>query len=127
MVKKILVVEDEVTILELLSEIFSDLEDCKVFYTRDGEETLRIARGDNPDIVLLVIQLLIINGYEVFKSIKSDSAITHSKVLMISGMVQDTDWQRVQNVGADVFIAKPFSLTALMEKIEELLSRKKPS
>ena len=121
MTKKILIVEDEEAILELLSEIFSDLGDCRVLCARDGEEALRIARRDNPDIVLLDIRLPRMNGHEVCKSVKSDPAMSHTKVLMISGMVQDSDWQKAQEVGADAFIAKPFDSIALVEKVEELL------
>ena len=121
MTKKILIVEDEETILELLSEIFGDLADCRVLCARDGEEALRIARGDNPDIILLDVRLPKIDGHEVCKSVKSDPATSHTKVLMISGMVQDSDWQKAQEVGADAFIAKPFDSIALVEKVEELL------
>ncbi len=50
MVKKVLIVEDEEEILELLFEIFSDLKGYRILYAKDGEEALRILRGDNPDI-----------------------------------------------------------------------------
>ncbi len=121
MAKKILLVEDEETILELLSDIFGDLGDYRVLCARDGEEALRIARADNPDIILLDVQLPKINGYEVCKLMKSDPAMSHTKVLMLSGMAQTSDRQKAQKVGADAFIAKPFDLIALVEKVEELL------
>jgi DNA-binding response OmpR family regulator len=50
--------------------------------------------------------------------------MSHIKVLMISGMAQDSDWQKAQEVGADAFIAKPFDPIALVEKVEELLRSK---
>ena len=119
--KKILIVEDEETILELLSEIFSDLGDYRILYARDGEEALRLVRGNNPDIILLDIHIPRINGYEVCKSVKSDPAMSRTKVLMLSGMVQDSDRRKAQEVGVDAFITKPFDLIALVEKVEELL------
>jgi DNA-binding response OmpR family regulator len=121
MTKKILIVEDEETILELLLATFGDLMDYKILCAGDGEEALRIARVDNPDIILLDILLPKINGYEVCKSVKSDPTISHIKVLMLSGMVQSSGWQKAQEVGADAYIAKPFSSIALVEKVEELL------
>ncbi len=121
MTKKILIVEDEEDVRELLSEIFGDLGDYRILCARDGEEALRIARAHNPDIILLDIQLPKMNGHEVCKSVKSDPAMSHTKVLMLSGMVQNSDWQKAQKVGADAFIAKPFNLIALVEKVEELL------
>ena len=121
MTKKILIAEDEEDILELLSVIFGDLGDYEILYARSGEETLRIVRVDNPDIILLDVLLPKISGHEVCKSVKSDPAISRAKVVMISGMVQNSDWQKAQDVGADVFIAKPFNPLALLEKVEELL------
>ncbi len=121
MTKKILLVEDEETVLELLSEIFDDLGEYRILYARDGEEALRIARADNPDIILLDIQLPKMNGHEVCKSVKSDPAMSHTKVLMLSGMAQNSGRQKAQEVGADAFLAKPFNVIALAEKVEELL------
>jgi len=121
MTKKILIAEDEEDILELLSTIFGDLGNYEILCARDGEETLRIARVDNPDIILLDIQLPKLNGYEVCKLVKSDQTISQTKVLMISGMVQNSDWQKAREAGADGYIIKPFSSIELVEKVEELL------
>ena len=119
--KKILIVEDEEDILELLFDVFDALEDYRILCARDGEEALRIARVDNPDIILLDVQLPRLNGYEVCKFIKSDPAMSHAKVLMLSGMAQNSDWLKAQEAGADDYITKPFISTALVEKVEELL------
>jgi DNA-binding response OmpR family regulator len=121
MTKKILIVEDEEDIVELLSAIFDDIGDYEVLSAGDGEEALRIAQVDNPDIILLDIQLPKLNGYKVCGLIKSDPAMSHTKVLMLSGIVQNSDWLRAREAGADGYIAKPFSSTALVEKVEELL------
>jgi two-component system alkaline phosphatase synthesis response regulator PhoP len=123
-IKKILIVEDEEDITELLSAIFDDLGSYKVLSVKDGEEALRIARVDNPDIILLDIHLPKLNGHKVCKSIKSDRAMSHTKVLMLSGTAQNSDWLRAREAGADDYIAKPFSSTAVVEKVEELLRSK---
>ena len=119
--KKILIVEDEEDVLKLLSEIFGDLGDYRILCARDGEEALRIARAHNPDIILLDIQLPKMNGHEVCKSVKSDPAMSHTKVLMLSGMVQNYERQRAKEAEADAYMAKPFSSIVLVEKVEELL------
>ncbi len=121
MTKKILIVEDEEDVLELLLEIFGALGDYRVLCARDGEEALRITRADNPDIILLDIQLPKISGHEVCKSVKSDLAMRHTKVLMLSGMAQNSDWQKAQQAGADAYMTKPFSSIVLVEQVEELL------
>lgn len=120
-IKKILIVEDEDEILELLLSVFSDLGDYRIFSAIDGEEALRLARVNNPDIILLDIQLPRLNGYEVCKSIKSDITMSHTKVLMLSGMTQNSDRQKTQEAGADGYIVKPFSPIELLKSVEELL------
>ena len=121
MTKKLLVVEDEEAILELISAILDDNGDYIILCARDGEEAIRIAQADHPDAILLDIQLPRINGYEVCKLIKSDPSMSHVKILMLSGMAQNAGWQKAQEVGADGYIAKPFSSIALSENVEELL------
>ncbi len=121
MVKKVLIVEDEEEILELLSEIFSDLKGYRILYAKDGEEALRILRGDNPDIMILDVQIPKINGYEICEIVKSDLAMSHIKVLMLSGMAQNYDRRKSEEVGADAYISKPFSSIILVDKVEELL------
>jgi DNA-binding response OmpR family regulator len=120
--KKILIVEDEEDILEFLSMVFR-LDGYEVLRARDGEEALSIARANNNDIILLDIQLPKLNGYEVCQSVKSDPTISSTKVLMMSGITQNLDRTKAQKVGADDFIAKPFSTLALSEKVEALLKR----
>jgi len=119
--KKILVVEDEDDIVELLYAIFDDLDGYKTLYSRDAEKALSIARADNPDIIVLDIHLPKLNGYELCKSIKSDTAMSHTKIIMLSGMTQNSDRLRAQEAGADDYITKPFTSAALVEKIDTLL------
>jgi DNA-binding response OmpR family regulator len=126
MAKKVLIVEDEESILELCSTIFK-LEGYKVLYAKDGEEALRITREDNPDILVLDIQIPKINGNEVCKLIKSDPTMSDIKVLMLSGMVQDSDLQEAREAGADAYMTKPFSSTAIVDKVGELLRSNEPS
>jgi CheY-like chemotaxis protein len=120
--RKILIVEDEEAILELLSEIFKEIGDYTVLQARDGEEALRVAWAARPDVILLDIQLPKRNGYEVCKLIKSDSVMSHTKVLLISGTPPNLVWPKAREMGADGYIAKPFSSIMLVEKVEELLT-----
>jgi len=121
MIKKILIVEDEEDIANLLYIVFSDLVIYKILYEKDGQEAINRARVDNPDIILLDIQLPSLNGYEVCRLLKSSPTLSHIKVLMLSGMTQNHDWLKAQEAGADDYITKPFSSIALLKKVEELL------
>ena len=116
--KKILIVEDEEDILELISEEFGDLDGYRILCARDGEEALKIARATGPDIIILDIQLPKRNGYEVCQLIKSDPAMSDTKILMISGMSQNSDRHKALEAGADEYMVKPFSLTVLVEKVK---------
>lgn len=122
MIKRILLVEDEDDIFELLNAIFNDSMEYEVLWAKSGFEALKIARDENPIVILLDVQLPDISGYEVCRLIKSNPALSDVRVLMISGMTQYQDYQKAQEVGADDYITKPFSSNTLLKKVEELLT-----
>jgi DNA-binding response OmpR family regulator len=119
-----LIVEDEEDIVILLDAIFGDLVNYEILYAKDGQEAINRALVDNPDIILLDIQLPSLNGYEVCRLLKSNPNLSHIKVLMLSGMTQNNDWLKAQEAGADDFITKPFHSITLLKKVEELLRSK---
>jgi CheY-like chemotaxis protein len=121
MTKKILIVEDEKDILELLTTLFR-LEGYEIICAKDGEEALKIAKENKIDIILLDIQLPKLKGPEVCNSVKSDPGMSHIKILLMSGVTQNSE-QIAQKAGADGFIAKPFSSVALMQKVEKLIGK----
>jgi two-component system cell cycle response regulator len=121
MTKKILIVEDEEDIVELLQAMFSDLANYQTLYAKDGREAINIARANHPDIILLDIQLPDMTGYEVCKKVKSDPVIPHTRVIILSGMTQNSDWLKAMETGADDYITKPFSSVKLFAKVDELL------
>ncbi len=120
--KKILIVEDEDSIRALLSTILGNHEDYSVFCARDGEEGIKAARENNPDMILLDNRMPGISGLEVCGLLKSAPATSHIKVLILSCQGQNFDWQKAREMGADGYLTKPFSSTAvLLEKVEEFL------
>jgi len=121
--KKILIVEDDEHIVDLFCAIFDGLVNYRTTYAKSGQEALRVTRIDVPDIILLDIHLPELDGYEVCRFVKSDPAMSRTKVLMISGMAQNIDLLKAQEAGADGYITKPFIPTELIEKIEAFLGR----
>ena len=119
---KILIVEDEETVLTLLSNLFSFFKEYEIILARDGEEALNVIMDNTPDIVLLDIQLPKINGYELCEAIKSNPATADIKVLMLTGLAQDYNLQEALRAGANACMTKPFSAKAIVEKVAELLS-----
>lgn len=121
MAKKILLVEDEESIIQLLTVTFGDVSDYEILVARDGDMALQVAREKLPDIVLLDIGLPKINGIEVCRLLKSDPSLSRTKIIILSGMVQNSDRNQAQEAGADAFINKPFSLNTLTDEVENLL------
>jgi len=120
--KKILVVEDQENILDLVKAIFSD-SGYQILCARDGSEAINMANRHNPDIVLLDIQLPKVNGLDVCNSMKNSSELSRPKVLMLSGHTQKHDFHKAAEMGADGYLTKPFRPSELVQKVEELLQR----
>jgi len=118
---KMLIVEDEEYILDLLVTMFERISYLQIFYTRNGTEALEMIRTNTPDIVLLDAQLSKLDGYEVCKYIKKDPTMSRTRVLMISGMTQNSDLIKAKEAGVDDYITKPFTSNVLIEKVESLL------
>ena len=113
---KILIVEDEVLIREGMSDY---LMECgyEVFEAGDGQEALDLFHREAPDLVLLDIQLPILNGLEVLKTIRKTSSVP---VLMLTAF-HDEDY-KLTAFGelADGYLEKPFSLSLLKVRIEAI-------
>ena len=121
MSKKILIVEDEKGLLELLSDIFTSETDYEVVLAGDGEEAISTAREENPDLVVLDIQIPKIDGFEVCNIIKCDDSLSHIKVLMLTGLAQNYHKRLSREVGADAYITKPFRPLTLLLTVDGLL------
>ena len=123
--KKILIVDDEATILEAASATLVDPR-YEVFLASDGETALRIARAELPDLVLLDNMMPIMDGYDVCKAIEGDPKTSRIKVVMFTALVQDSALERAREVGADEYIPKPFHPSDLRGKVEGFLGLARP-
>ncbi len=115
---KILIADDETNIRELL---LITLEDAgyKILTAQDGEEALKIAREEKPDLILLDIVMSKMNGYDVCKKIKTSPETKSIKVIMLTSLSGKTDREKGLMAGADDYFSKPFSPSALMDKLKE--------
>ena len=121
MTKKVLLADDEESILQLVSATLSDDRYCLVF-ARDGEEALQRALDEKPDLAFLDAMMPKIDGFEVCRRLRSHDAMAQLKVVMLTALAQDSDKQRADEVGADYYFTKPFSPKALRQKVDELLA-----
>ncbi len=121
--KKILIVDDEPNIRELLYQILEDFEvyDVKIIKAQDGKRALEMVKKYVPDIIYLDIMLPEINGYDICKELKHSNEYKDIYVILLTAKGQELDKKRGLEVGADMYITKPFDPDFIVEKTSELL------
>ncbi len=119
--RKILIIDDEAYIRLLLEQTFEDLEDegVEIFTAANGSEGLEKARAEKPDLIFLDVMMPEINGFDVCLAIKRE--MTDAFVILLTAKGQDYDRQRGEEVGADLYMTKPFDPDELLDKAEEIL------
>jgi len=121
MTKKLLLADDEEGILALVSSTLAGDERYQIFLARDGEEALYLARQEKPDLLFLDIRMPKKDGYEVCRALKEDPDTAHIKVVMLTALPREANWEGAMKAGADGYLTKPFSPTVLLKKVEEVL------
>ena len=122
MTKKVLLADDEEDILMLVSATLGGDDRFTLVLARDGEEALSLAQQERPDLAFLDVMMPKMDGFEVCRRLKADSATAGIKVVMLTALAQDYDRQKGEEAGADFYFTKPFSPTSLLEKVDDLLS-----
>ena len=120
--RKILIVEDEVSLLKLES-ILLTTRGYKVSGVTDGLKALEEIKKDMPDLVLLDIMIPGIDGFEVCRRIKADPVTANLPVVMLTAKKSSADQTRGIEAGADAYITKPFKSAKIIEIVEELLRK----
>ncbi|MGE3175031.1 MAG: response regulator [Planctomycetota bacterium] len=119
---KILVIEDESDILEVI-EYNLDREGYKVIPCRNGELGLSRIRTDNPDLVILDLMLPGMDGVEVCRQVKADPVTRAIPVIMLTAKAEESDIVLGLGIGADDYLAKPFSPKELVARCKVVLRR----
>lgn len=119
MEKKILVVEDEKAIADIL-EFNLKKEGYNVTCAYDGEDGLGKAREINPDLILLDVMLPKLDGFEVCKSVRKFSNVP---IIMVTAREEEVDKVLGLELGADDYITKPFSMRELMARVKANVRR----
>lgn len=125
---KILIVDDEKAVRELVSATLNSNQCYQLFEAQDGEDAMDIALKERPDLVILDILMPGVDGFEVCKRLRAVSAIADVSIIMLTALAQKADKELSLHSGANAFFTKPFSPTQLVKKTDELLrAREKPS
>jgi len=118
--KKILVVDDDPYILMSL-EFLMKKNGYDVMVARNGTEALDIVEKQLPDLVLLDIMMPDVDGYEICKHIKGSKKLKDAKVVFMSAKSKEADIKKGYDLGASLYITKPFSTREMMKQIKELI------
>ena len=123
MEQKILIVDDEAHIRMLIEQTLEDLEDEGVtfFSAENGEIALEIIQEEKPQLVFLDVMMPRMNGMEVCRRVKKELGMNEVFIVLLTAKGQETDRQKGLDVGADVYMTKPFDPEVLLEKAKEVL------
>jgi len=121
--EKILVVDDEEDILELLKYNLSR-EGYQVFCTTSGEKTLNLVKTETPDLILLDLMLPGMDGLEVARRLKESPPTKNVPIVMLTAKGEEADIVTGLELGADDYITKPFSPRILLARVKAVLRRK---
>jgi two-component system alkaline phosphatase synthesis response regulator PhoP len=119
---KVLVVDDEEYIQHILNFSFG-AEGYDVLTASDGEEALKRARKDRPDVIVLDIMMPKMDGYEACKRLKSDPQTKNIPVILLTAKGRDVDRKLGTAAGADDYVVKPFSPGRLIERVQGIIKR----
>ena len=120
----ILVADDDVEILALVTRHLRT-HDAKLLEASDGEEALRVARREKPDLVILDVMMPGMSGWEVCRAIREDATLAHTGVIMLTGIGERLNEMTSPLYGADDFLDKPFDFSDLDAKIRSVLRERR--
>ena len=119
MSKRILVVEDEEDNMQILRDLLAP--GYELIEADNGEKALAAAAKQQPDLILMDIQLPIMDGYEATRRLKADPKLRSVPIIAITSYAMGEDEKRARAAGCDDFVAKPYSPRDLLTKIRSYL------
>ena len=124
MEQKILIVDDEAHIRMLIEQTLEELEDdgVKFLIAENGEEALALIIKEKPQLVFLDVMMPKMNGMEVCRRVKKELALPGVYIVLLTAKGQEVDRMKGQEVGADVYMTKPFDPEAILNKAREVLN-----
>jgi DNA-binding response OmpR family regulator len=119
-VKKILIAEDEEVLRMLIVDSLEEV-DYQVIEAADGVEALRLFEETEFDLLILDYMMPHCTGIEVIEKVRNGSTRNETKILMLSAKNQQHEKEMILTIGANDFMAKPFSPIKLVEKVKAML------
>jgi two-component system cell cycle response regulator DivK len=116
----ILVVEDQEDNRQIVRDLLTTT-DYEVIEAENGEEALAAIAKQQPDLILMDIQLPVMDGYEATRRIKADPALRAIPIIAVTSYALSGDEEKARAAGCDDFVPKPFSPRQLLAKIQKYL------
>jgi two-component system alkaline phosphatase synthesis response regulator PhoP len=125
---KILIVDDEPHLRMLIQQTLEELEDdgVELLTAKDGDEALETIRTELPNLVFLDVMMPRKNGFDVCNAVKNELGLGHIYIILLTAKGQEFDRKRGQEVGADLYMTKPFDPDALLAKARSVLGLATP-
>lgn len=120
MTKRILVIDDDPTLLKLVQSVLNSYG-FDVVAVNDAPNGLEMAMKQTPDLIVLDVMMPIINGFNICRLLKSQKAIKHIPIILLTSRATQADQEIGSEVGADAYVSKPFKTEELLGKVRELL------
>ncbi|KZB70008.1 MULTISPECIES: response regulator [Thalassospira] len=119
---KVLIAEDEETIVESLSFLM-EKEGYDVRVATDGQTAISMIARDAPDMVLLDVMMPGCDGFEVVRAVRSDANTKLIPIMMLTAKTREVDRRKGLELGVDDFVTKPFSTRDVVSRVRALLER----
>jgi two-component system, cell cycle response regulator DivK len=120
MSKRILVVEDHEDNRQILRDLLASAG-YEMLEADNGEDGVAAAAAEQPDLILMDIQLPILDGYEATRQIKANPALKDIPIIVVTSYALSGDEDKARAAGCDAYIAKPYSPRQLLARIRDFL------
>ena len=118
----ILVADDNPVSRELLCEVLEE-DEIRVIEAGDGQEALHQIQAEQPDLVLLDIQMPVLDGYQVLEEIRKLNLSAPMQVIALTAFAMEGDRQRVLDAGFDGYVSKPIDVIGFRKQLASLLRK----
>ncbi|MBC7811804.1 MAG: response regulator [Burkholderiales bacterium] len=123
MSSKILIADDEAFIRQLIMQTLEPLEDdgAEILTADNGETALQLIQSERPALVFMDVMMPRMNGFDVCHTVKRELQLSDVFIVILTAKGQEIDRVRGEEVGADVYMTKPFDPDELLELAERVL------
>ena len=120
---KLLIVDDEPYLRMLIEQTLEDLEDegVEILTATNGEEALATIKAEKPNLVFLDVMMPKMNGFDACNAVKHELGMNNVYIILLTAKGQEFDKQKGEEVGADMYMTKPFDPDELLEKAKKVL------